>query len=203
MAKAGALSTTTWRSQSPALPVSSTCTGAGKLASASGSCTWPSVTRIAPAMRSAGSSAVASASAVMSWVPSSLVSVTRMRVHLERPALAQPVEPRLEPLDRLRQLRVAPVDRGWTRCRRSRRWRCWRPARGPRAGATARPAPPAGTSAARPRSHHPVSPRQSASATPIAASAASAAISGRGSSGEKAIACIYCPSRSRSAGTCT
>ncbi len=59
------------------------------------------------------------------------------------------------------------------------------------------------TSAASPRSHQPVSPRQSASATPTSASAASAAISGSGSSGAKVTACIYWPSRSSSAGTCT
>ncbi len=47
------------------------------------------------------------------------------------------------------------------------------------------------TSAASPRSHHPVSPRQSANATPIAASPASPMISGIGSSGENTTDCIY------------
>src|SRR5262249_51519607 len=64
---------TTRRSRSSACPVISACTGAAKpsaVASPGTSCTRPSVTRIAPATRSGGTSASAAPSAENSRVPS-------------------------------------------------------------------------------------------------------------------------------------
>ena len=180
IAKAGAVSTVTLRSQSPALPVSRTCTGAGKSANAAGSCACPSVTRIAPAIRSAGSSATASDSAVRSAVPSSPASRTRI-VRTSSPPVSPSRSNRAcsassasascasRPSIRLLALSssttIAMLETG---ARSS-----WR-SDGPASAVSS-------TSAASARSHHPVSPRQSATVKAATAIAASTAIRTSGS----------------------
>ena len=71
IAKAGAPSTWSLRSQSSCEPVRSTWNGAGSSGAASASCRRPSVTATTPATRARGSCESASASAPMSRVPAS------------------------------------------------------------------------------------------------------------------------------------
>ena len=177
--------------------------GRGSSSSASGSCTWPSVTRIAPAMRSAGSSAVASASAVRSWVPSSPRSATCTVRTSSVAALPEPVEPRLEPVERLGELGVAAVDAvrgavvddddGDVRHRRAVLAPERRPGERGEQHQRREPAqPPAGQPAPE---RHARSRRASAPPAPRSAAAAAA--------GRRRSTACYCPSRSSSAGTCT
>ena len=204
MAKAGAVSTTTRRSQSSALPVRSTCTGPGKLVERVG------VVHLAVGDQDRAGDAVGRQLGRRlgergQELGAVLAAVGDMHgVHLEAAALPEPVEPGLEPGQRLGELGVAAVDAVARRCRRARRSRCSAPAPGPRAGATARrarraaPAPRA--RAATSRSARARAP--AAIATSV--SAASAAISGSGRMrGRRRSTACYWPSRSSSAGTCT
>ena len=194
----------------PAVPV----VGAGRSAapapgresasSASASCTWPSVTRIAPAIRSAGSSAVASASAVRSSVPV-LAAVGHVHdAHLEpaasgRAAPGAPRSPSSAACDCAPRsaMRLQALSSTTTR-RDARHRRCDPPAaararRAPPA-APARPARAATSRSARARARA----TTPTSATPPARRSAAAAAADR----RRPPAC-YCPSRSSSAGTCT
>ena len=84
MPKAGALSMTRRRSNSPSSPVMRPWIGAGNSGAPSTSWTCPSVIRMAPAILSAGASAAASARAAISAEPSSATGPPSLRTRTTR-----------------------------------------------------------------------------------------------------------------------
>jgi hypothetical protein len=201
IAKAGALRTIRRRSQSPSRPVRSAWSGAGRSGARSMSCSWPSVTRMAPASRARGSSAIASASAAMRSDPPS-PSASPMRttrssvlgsaaISASMAASASAVWPARSEMFWLALSSITAMTMSDSGSRSS----VWSEG----LASAARSAV-----SAKPRSHQPDRPRQRATATKIKAMVAAAQRTGIARSGSKTMVLfIYCPSLSRSAGTCT
>ena len=110
IAKAGAVSTTTRRSQSSALPVRSTCTGPGKASSASASCTCAVGDEDRPG-DAVGRQLGGRLGQRRQEQRAVLAAVGDVHlVHLEPAGLAEPPELGLEPGERRRELRAAVAD---------------------------------------------------------------------------------------------